>query len=142
MTWCWWSCPMYTMMITRVIIKSAQIAEALGRRNPNVTNESFEFGKNRTEYRRMLEDVRKNINHLVNIQHSKWNKQREILKNLNLWASLWEPSSRLQNQLFLKGGQRGQSDCGLWSHCCSQVGRCLLWMILIKPTILYFNFEN
>ena len=58
-------------MITRVIIKSAQIAEALGRRNPNVTNESFEFGKNRTEYRRMLEDVRKNINHLVNIQHSK-----------------------------------------------------------------------
>ena len=53
-------------------MQSPQIAEALGRRNANVTNASFESGKNRTEYRRMLEDVRENINHhVVDIQSGK-----------------------------------------------------------------------
>ena len=46
-----------------LIIQFTQIAEALGRRNPNVTNESFEFGKNRSEYRQMLEKVRKNYHY-------------------------------------------------------------------------------
>ena len=55
------------MMTIMIKTQSIQIAEALGRRNDNVTNESFEFGKNRTEYRRMLEDVRENINHHVDI---------------------------------------------------------------------------
>ena len=50
-------------IIYPLIIQFPQIAEALGRRNPNVTNETFEFGKNRTEYRQMLEKVRKNYHY-------------------------------------------------------------------------------
>ena len=41
----------------KMTILSNQIAGALGQRNPNVTNESFEFDKNRTEFRRILEQV-------------------------------------------------------------------------------------
>ena len=68
-------------MTITIKMQSPQIAEALGRRNANVTNASFESGKNRTEYRRMLEDVRENINHhVVDIQSGKWYKQREVFK--------------------------------------------------------------
>ena len=41
----------------KMTILSNQIAGALGQRNPNVTYESFEFDKNRTEFRRILEQV-------------------------------------------------------------------------------------
>ena len=75
-------------IIYPLIIQFPQIAEALGRRNPNVTNESFEFGKNRTEYRRMLEKVRKNYHYRNRTEYrrmlKKVRKKRnpfQILKN-------------------------------------------------------------
>ena len=44
-------------ILQKMTILSNQIAGALGQRNPNVTYESFEFDKNRTEFRRILEQV-------------------------------------------------------------------------------------
>ena len=78
-----------------LIVQITQIAEALGRRNPNVTNESFEFGKNRTEYRRMLEDVRKNkkINMVYNISfqtcETTFNREPQKLEYERFFVPRW-----------------------------------------------------
>ena len=66
-----------------------------------MTYESFEFDKNRTEFRRILEQV--SDNH----------------KAKNLAKMLKQSSNQLN---FRQGVKTGESYRGLWSHNCSQVG--------------------